>query len=228
MRIFLIILISILLVFGVFVSSSVALPFYGDQGLEGLGSFIGELTYNAISDTKATLTVELTNTSPEANGGFITAFAFNNPSNDITSVNLSSTDSDFNLIGGPFFKNSIKASPFGKFDIGASISNRWLGGKRPWRGIGVGDTETFTFDLKGINLSSLDEQSFWEVLSLGCKRTQPFAVRFRGFDNKGSDKVPGVPDIPPNIVIPEPSTILLLGFSLIGILGLTRKLGNGR
>ncbi len=235
MKNFFVVLISMLLVFGAFVCSSVALPIYGNSttgSTEGIGSFVGELIYEANEDdTSATLTVELTNTSPGSNGGFITAFAFNSPSNNITDVSLSSTDNDFSLIGGPSFSNSIKVSPFGKFDIGASISDAWLGEKKlrrgrrlspggPSRGIGIGATETFTFNLKGINLSSLDERSFWEVLSLGSKQSQPFAMRFRGFKDGGSDKVSAVS---PDLVIPEPTTILLLGMGLVSFLVFTRK-----
>ena len=70
---------------------SFAFPISGNGTL---GSFVGDISYNP---TNAELTVELTNTSPVDNGGYLTAFAFNNPSDSITSitgVSLSSTDGE--------------------------------------------------------------------------------------------------------------------------------------
>ncbi len=65
-----------------------------------MGSFDGNISYNP---KVAALTVSLTNTSPVDNGGYITAFAFNNPFDSIADVSLSSTDSDFVLLGGSSF-----------------------------------------------------------------------------------------------------------------------------
>ena len=52
----------------------------------------------------------------------------------------------------------------------------------------MGSTETFKFRLRGVGLSSLDAYSF-------VNNPQLFAVRFRGFDDGKSDKVPGVLDV---------------------------------
>src|SRR5262245_7676801 len=70
----------------------------------GLGNFSATFTYTASSATAATIVVSITNTSPAANGGFLTAFVFNNPDNLITGVSLSSTSSTFDtLLGSPTF-----------------------------------------------------------------------------------------------------------------------------
>ncbi len=184
--------------------SSFALGIFGTGTL---GSFTGDISYSASSATSATLIIELTNTSPLANGGFITAFAFNNPNDQITGVTLSATDTDFGLLGATPFQDGISAPPLGSnFDIGASISSSWLtvvGPPNP--GIGVGDTETFTFTLTGTGLLGLTEQSFVnELTSAG----EFIGVRFLGFEDDGSDSVGGA-------VIPEPSTVFLLGAGLL-------------
>ncbi len=106
------------------------------SGSGDIGSFTGSWNYTFSSDTEATLTVELTNTSPEDNGGYITAFAFNNPDNLITDVTLSDGGS-FGVIGGDSFLNDVNGQPLGWFDIGAGIGNNWTGGGKPSAGIGV-------------------------------------------------------------------------------------------
>jgi hypothetical protein len=161
---------------------------------EGLGNFSGSLDYVATNATTATLTVELTNTSAVANGGFITAFVLNNPGNLITSVTLSTATGVDTLLG--LGNNNIGAAPFGQFDFGASSGGGFEGGGNPNVGVGVGVTGTWTFTFAGSNLDTLTTQSFLNELSVGPGiggGPQFMVVRFRGFNDGGSDKVPAVP-----------------------------------
>ncbi len=204
-----------------------AIPIVGDtaNSTGNLGNFSGSFTYSFTNDTSATIVVNLTNTSPAANGGYLTAFAFNNPNNSITNASLLSTSASFGLIGTPDFNNTIPANPFGDFDVGSSITSSWLGGGRPLSGIAVGNSSTFTFFLTGSGFSSLTTQDFIdELTSSPSGQNYWFAARFRGFDNGGSDKVPGVPvETPP---IPEPSTIILLATGIMGLLLFRKKLAK--
>lgn len=209
---FYVFLVSAFCVLGSMQQGSLAVPVFGNGTL---GNFVGDFSYNAI---EAELDVSITNTSDVNNGGYITAFAFNNPFDSITGVSFSSSDPDFNLIGGSDFDNSISSMPYGQFDIGASISNAFLGGGQPQKGIGVGDTETFTFSLTGTGtaFSNLNIQDFLGELSIGNSTDkQPgfFIARFRGFNDGGSNKTLG--DIPSTV--PEPATIALVGIGLAGL-----------
>lgn len=212
-----IIAISIIMIL-LYCGTACAFPIYGDGPL---GDFTGDFNYTSSSATRATLTVTLKNTSPVANGGYLTAFAFNNPDNLITAVTLTSTDHDFRLIGGSNFNNGISASPFGKFDIGASLSSDFLGGGNPNKGIAAGSTETFTFTFTGTNLNTFNDQSFISELSEGTGSGagyEFFLARYRGFNDGGSNKTPGVPS-----TTPEPATMSLLGLGLAGLLGFRKR-----
>jgi hypothetical protein len=178
------------------------------SGAGPVGSFVGTLEYDA---SALKLLIELTNTSPLSNGGYITAFAFNNPGDAIEDVSLSSTDADFGLIGGSDFNDDVKVSPFGDADIGASVTNQWLGGGSPNNGIAVGQTARFVFSFAGSNLAQLTTKDFISELTTGGGGgAEWMLVRFRGFKNGGSDKVP-------TNDIPEPGTLVLLGTGLAAI-----------
>jgi hypothetical protein len=203
---------AVLLLFLIPTSGS-ALLFWGYGGESSLGFFQGSLTLAHMKDS-ALLEIQLTNTSPISNGGYITALAFNNPMGYITGISYS--DANYSLLGGPGYNNSINGMPLGYFDMGAGIGGDWMGSGDPKPGIGVGQTKSFSFNLTGANLALLNETHFMNELSQGGSPEmggQFIGVRFRGFRNGGSDKVPGYPDNPE---LPESSTLILLGSGFMG------------
>jgi hypothetical protein len=194
----------------------------GGGGLEGLGTFAGQVDYAAPDSGHATLTINLWNTSPTAGGGFLTAFAFHNPSGRITGASLATTNANFGLLGGPGYQGGIHASPFGSFDLGASATDNFLGGGSPVGGIASGEFATFAFALTGVGLDGLTVQSFFAAPPAAGGGSQgPVALlaRFRGFQNGGSDKVPGgLEDVGPPAggglpSVPEPGTLALAGIA---------------
>lgn len=220
---------KILIVLGVFllINCAKAEAFLPISGSGPWGSYTGSLEYVAASATEATLEIQLKNTSPVANGGYLTAFLFNNPNDLISGVSsFSATDADFVAFGDGF--NGINGSPYGEFDFGGGIANQFEGGGAPQDGIAVNDMETFYFSLTGTDLNTLNESSFLNELSAGKHNGQgyrAFVVRFRGFEGDQSDKVPGFPEdggIPPSATAaPEPATIALLGAGLL--VGMIRR-----
>ena len=206
--------ISIVFIVMIFIFIPQLIPaqtFTGDtsRSSEGLGNYIGEFTYRLFSPTAAELDVTLQNTGPSGKGGFLTGFLFNNPGSYITGVNLSGTNPFFSLIGGPGFQNSISASPFGNFDIGAAVGGNFLGGGNPGGGIPVGGDARFSFTVTGNNLDKLNASSFVQAQS---SEGDFFISRFRGFEGGGSDKVPAGSN-----QVSEPDIIFLIGAGLVGI-----------
>lgn len=177
----------------------------GATSNHNLGAYTGTIE---LSDSL--LTVHLNNTSPLNNGGFLVAFALNKPNENFTVQSVSSSLSTFStLLSGPIFATG----QFGDFDFGVAV-NSFLGGGPPAGGIPVNGTATFVFTLAG-DITGLTTSSFLNAQSTGGEW---IAARFRGFEDGGSDVVGAIPriDDPPG-EIPEPTTMALLGGSLVGL-----------
>jgi hypothetical protein len=198
--------------------ASVVSIFGGGPGgsQSSIGYFTGTLTYAASTATSATLTVALTNTLQTAAGGLITGFAFNEPAggNLITSVSLTTKpNTDWSLVGSATQQEQVDANPRGTFDIGAALGGNLLGGGDPKPGIARGSSASFVFTFGGTGLNTLTASSFTSTLN---GSNQFFFVRFRGFDNGGSDKVIGQ-------VVPEPGTYGALMAGAVALLAWRKR-----
>jgi hypothetical protein len=162
------------------------LPFHSLRGLSDLGSFTGTMDWRppavASVDGCGELVISLTNTSPEANGGYLTGLAVN----FIAGLTVTFNADPVQLPGWVGF-NSQTCSPWGVFDAGAALGGDWSGGGDPNQGIPVGQTRSFSFSVCGdpTLLASLGVE---ELFREGDHYA--FAARFKGFVNGGSDKVP--------------------------------------
>ena len=208
------------------------------SGTGQLGSFTGDVTYSATSNTAATLTIKLTNSSPATNGGYITAFVLNNPGDRITGISGfvdADKGGDFGLLA--LGNNGINSGSNGQFDFGAGTGGQFTGGGAPKDGIAAGKSDTFTFHLTGTGLLDLSAASFLTALSSGTGSGDGYAaldVRFRGFKDGGSDKVTFTGAIPGGTTpgtgtpgggttpggataVPEPGSIALLGTGLAAL-----------
>ena len=203
----------IALVVGVMLGSGLAaqagsIEIFSDEAnsTDGLGSFTGSVDYVYDSDSGlGFLTITLTNTSDPENGGFITGFLYNIVSDDrdasATLVSASHPYEDAT-------DNGLNGAPFGNpFDAGAAIGGAFLGGGDPNGGIAVGDTGIFGFEIMAFDAADLTALSFL----VGGRYEFNFIVRFRAFNDGGSDKVPAA-------IIPLPPAFAWGGVGLIAVM----------
>jgi len=176
-----------------------------------LGAFTGSLTY-----VGGTLTVSLANTSGLANGGYITGFLMNIDDTNATGVFVDANDATTTGVNEADFGNTgtgAGGSPFGSFELGAALGSNFLGGGNPSKGVGVGETGIFNFTITDPDTNVVVD-SFMSQLSTGNGgngKQAAFLVRFRGFENDGSDKVPGLIDSPPPAIPVPPAAWMVLG-----------------
>ena len=148
------------------------------------------------------LTITLTNTSPPANGGFITAAAFNLTVG--TTVNsFTTTNANFALFGASPTGWTGNVAPDGsRTHLFSATSNDYEGGGNPSGGTATGSSVTFTLTLASLNGNT--EASVFNSL----------LIRERGFQPDGSDKDSLLTQVA--LQLAEPSSAVLLGTALLG------------
>ena len=151
-------------------------------------------------------TIVLTNTSAVANGGFITADAFSLPGT--LGATLATTGTSFTLVSG-----AVKVAPINidrefllTTDPSPDPNNSFEGGGSPNSGIGAGSTLTFVLDITGGTLTD----SLANELSILNSQV----IRFRGFEDGGSDKDTITPSATP---VPEATSFILFATGLVAL-----------
>lgn len=178
--------------------------FSGDisNSTEQTGStYSGSIDYNSGAQE---VTISLTNDTPVAVGGRLTAFAFRIDSNDsgASATLISTTLGSFTNIPA-----IINAGSFGNYDAGAGLTGNFLGGGNPNNGLAIGASATFVFSVSASDAGSLTTADFFAP-------SEGFLARFRGLNDGGSDQVPGV--------VPTPAAAITLAMAG-GLVGGARR-----
>lgn len=188
-------------------ASAQVVTFSGDVAASGEGTgatFSGSLEYVHLGGDAGRLSIELTNDSSVAVGGFLTGFIFRGSvGDDPIGASLGSADPTTFLDTGP-----VDAGSFGSFDGGAALDGNWQGGGTPSFGLDLSETGRFTFDIDSANASLLTSASF-----IGTVDEPGMVMRFRGLEGGLSDKVP--------VFVPAPSALAVLGLG--GLIATRRR-----
>ena len=151
------------------------------------------------------LTLTLTNESTV--GGFLTAIAFDAPSSMGSGAFVFDGGGGMSGLSDAWRNlDSVNTAPFGAREFGASVTDQWLGGGSPTRGLAAGETATWTWSgAFERDAPVIDFVADWNLL-----------LRFRGFDNGASDKVP-LRTRPPQGTVPGLAGVpTLLAAGLLG------------
>lgn len=204
-------------------------------GSGGLGSYSAHFKWDG-----SILSLDLTNTSNVSNGGYLTGFLLELPGTS----SFSNWQTNTNLVALAPKQEQYSGAPYGSFDYGYALGGNFLGGGSPNSGIGVGNTGHFEFS-QWNNVNGFDVGDFFENLSTLESTDTNLLVRFKGFNNGGSDKVvgiftpptppnpelppnepppefpppppPGLPPLPPSLEVDIPSTLWLMSIPIFGL-----------
>ncbi len=108
----------------------------------------------------------------------------------------------------------------------SNAGNNNINGGKPAEGVDPGFKITFTLGLTGSGMNTLNALSFLALTSEGNGGNccEGFIVRFQGIPvGAGSDFATPGDDFPPQEVIPEPASVLLLGAGLAGMARALRR-----
>ena len=148
-------------------------------GTGSLGSYSAHFTWDG-----NTLNLDLTNLSDPSNGGYITGLLLNLP----TGNTFNDTSSDTHLLALLPSNHGYNGAPYGRFDYGYALKGNFLGGSKPDDGIAVGNTGHFEFS-DWSNAENFDIQDAFLNLATLDENDTNLLVRFKGFNNGGTDKV---------------------------------------